>query len=302
MFHMRDARGNADSEDTSGAAAWNVGSALLEARGPDELERDWYSWMRKYSRRDFTYPRDRLPGISGLAKRVAKDVPHPYRAGHWYSPTVFWRSLFWTIYHPPSDFNDFVESLTLPARYVAPSWSWASRMHMAVWTRFPLSEESPSRLYKCNIKNCDVELAGVDDTGAVKSGKITVIGRLKPVPAPPSSGEYIAKNSRKKHQWTWLVPLKDEQTALYTLDFLPDLENTNNAASPENKLQMLLLGINESRYRSDPEENTGYNLWGLLLYPHGDEFLRVGIFALGKFHNENEEFFNDVEDKIITII
>src|SRR6266536_5651673 len=147
-----------------GAAGWNAGQTLREERDADSLEEEWYSWMRKFSERTPSKRTDRLPAVSGVAKRVASVLDAPYRAGHWYSKDNFWRNICWSVKYPPSEFETLIEDLTKPERYIAPSWSWASRTQVVHWTVFP----SQVRQYKSKIIDCQVELAGLDSTGAVE--------------------------------------------------------------------------------------------------------------------------------------
>ena len=91
MFHLQDSRGDVVSEDMTTALKPNVCHDLVTWRC--DVERLWYIWVWQYSLTKLTYASDRLPAISGLARRAAQDVAAPYRAGHWQTPR-FCLSLF----------------------------------------------------------------------------------------------------------------------------------------------------------------------------------------------------------------
>lgn len=248
MIHLRGAGVHSEDGSNSGSLHLisNLGSRTDDTKTDDtELESDWYSWMRKYSQRTLTYPQDRLPAVSGLAKWFTKTFrrEHPYYAGHWHSKVNFWRSLFWTAESPHTSFSELITSLTAPEGFTAPSWSWASRMSIVHWenihfftphsleygkysysatTSLDDREDEETHLHHCSILSCDIVPVGVDPTGAVKQGKLVVQGRLKPIPSLPTSGEYLAAMNSKAHKWTWRLPSSTEMQQIFcTLDWIP---------------------------------------------------------------------------------
>ncbi|KAF2269633.1 HET-domain-containing protein, partial [Lojkania enalia] len=73
---------------------------------------EWYRKMEEYSRRNITYPKDRLPALIGLAERRGEFIPSSYAAGLWEADILY--GLQW---HPVNK----VEKRILPE--MAPSWS-----------------------------------------------------------------------------------------------------------------------------------------------------------------------------------
>jgi hypothetical protein len=79
------------------------------------LERFWIQVALDYSRRVITYDRDRLPALSGLARRFRDVTGDMYLAGLW--KETLCSGLMW---HAVRE----LESRQMT--YVAPSWSWLS--------------------------------------------------------------------------------------------------------------------------------------------------------------------------------
>ncbi|KAK3366688.1 heterokaryon incompatibility protein-domain-containing protein [Lasiosphaeria ovina] len=79
-----------------------------------EVHRLWYQVLERYTRRQITYVKDRLPALSGIAKVVQAISRSEYVAGLW-SKTLI-RDLAWSAVY---------EEYAL-AEYVAPTFSWAS--------------------------------------------------------------------------------------------------------------------------------------------------------------------------------
>lgn len=83
----------------------------------------WHELVWNYARRDLTLEKDKLPAISGLAKRLSirSAREEKYIAGLWWSHLLC--DLLWYNHLAfPADPN----LSTRPASYRAPSWSWAS--------------------------------------------------------------------------------------------------------------------------------------------------------------------------------
>jgi len=76
----------------------------------------WYRTVVEFTSRNLTYEQDRLPAISGIAKRFGTAVNDNYHAGLWRKDMVF--GLLWYV------IREEVECTSNLAR--APSWSWAS--------------------------------------------------------------------------------------------------------------------------------------------------------------------------------
>ena len=77
----------------------------------------WLTAMEDYTRRAVTLPSDKLVACGGLAEEFARIFRSDYLAGLW--RTTLLCDLLWRI-------SSYQGSLTRPAAYRAPSWSWAS--------------------------------------------------------------------------------------------------------------------------------------------------------------------------------
>ena len=109
---------------------------------PEEVLRSelWSYVMEDYSRRDITFPEDRLPALAGVASALQKIWKDDYLAGMWNKLLI--RHLGWHSAPAPSvkatPDTDFL-NLHLPAKdqYRSPSWTWTSyKGHVSV---FPFS-------------------------------------------------------------------------------------------------------------------------------------------------------------------
>ncbi|KAF2834754.1 HET-domain-containing protein, partial [Patellaria atrata CBS 101060] len=77
-------------------------------------EMTWEILVEAYSKRQITYPNDRFPAFSGIAKQYEREINDQYIAGLWRN--TIWRNLLWTAIEPGRRI----------AKWIAPSWSWAS--------------------------------------------------------------------------------------------------------------------------------------------------------------------------------
>ncbi|KAH8600172.1 heterokaryon incompatibility protein-domain-containing protein, partial [Bisporella sp. PMI_857] len=82
----------------------------------DRLHAWCHKFVEKYSRARITFPTDRIPAISALARLFADDLCSPYLAGLWLEG--LWYTLSW--------FRPDHEGGERPKDYIAPSWSWCS--------------------------------------------------------------------------------------------------------------------------------------------------------------------------------
>lgn len=95
-------------------------------------KRDWYELVEDYTLRSITAATDKLPALSGLAKRH-QEKGTQYLAGVWCSQlpgALLWQST------GPSPRR--LSKTSRDGRYIAPSWSWASiqgRVSYVSWPR-----------------------------------------------------------------------------------------------------------------------------------------------------------------------
>jgi hypothetical protein len=95
-------------------------SFLLSIRARKRAGERLYIWcsliISRYSDAKITFPIDRLPAVSALAKHFADELCSPYLAGLWLEG--LWYTLSW--------YRTERESTERPKNYIAPSWSWAA--------------------------------------------------------------------------------------------------------------------------------------------------------------------------------
>jgi hypothetical protein len=206
----------------------------------EHIKQEWHAFVNGYSALDLTYAKDRLPALAGLAnltrkRREAVQVP----TGRYLASDMAWsvgKSL--SRYHmepwkeeprpdmsifshqPPSCDDDHMighkvqfqrgrgyGSQSLPARlrprpetYIAPSWSWASVFQVINFAPFEYTKTL------CKILQAEVELAGSNPYGQVKSGTLVIQAHLL-----ESSLVFKGQwdNGNKKH-WLKDIPCRSD--------------------------------------------------------------------------------------------
>jgi hypothetical protein len=137
---------------------------ILSRASKADLRLNWHNIVQEYSRLRLTLVRDRLPAISGAAKRFAAAMGCEYLAGLWRDNLV--RDMMWKRTGP------LERSIRLDA---APTWSWAS-VSAEVGYHAAVSTEELAVVVNAN---CDA--LGPDLFGELAGGKIIISGLLAPV-------------------------------------------------------------------------------------------------------------------------
>lgn len=124
----------------------------------------WKAIVETYSECRLTYPSDKLVAISGLAVLFQELTEDIYLAGLWKSRLL--DCLVWEV-------RWYVERISKPATYRAPSWSWAS-IDGPIFV--PPTLEELSYVYLSSV--LDAEVITMDNTpqGEVLSGFIVLRG------------------------------------------------------------------------------------------------------------------------------
>lgn len=149
--------------------------AVCELRAGLTIYQQWYHIVRQYVLRDLTHGSDKLPALSGLAKFVQSRVQDKYLAGLWEKDLA--AGLLWAPFH--------VQDLAKPARYRAPSWSWAS-VDGPIFYDTVLREQGFLPLdmmqqFKLEVIEASIVGTQFNPFGEVSSGFIRVKGLLKSV-------------------------------------------------------------------------------------------------------------------------
>lgn len=131
----------------------------------------WWHLVEIYSNRQLTNGSDKLPALSGIASRLQQCIDDEYLAGLWRKSLphdLGWRTRPWQLQCAP-------QMSQHAARYVAPSWSWASCDH-SVEVGFRPGSNAPPQI---QIHKAYTILTGIDPFGEVSYGELEVSGRLK---------------------------------------------------------------------------------------------------------------------------
>lgn len=194
----------------SSGSRYQLGKQILECADPDRelaAKERWYAIVEEYSSCYLTEGRDKLPAISGIARILGNYIPGPYLAGLWQSDLIF--GLIWTC----KDLGTQNTRASLrPARFPAPSWSWAPSEKQVEWQwrhqyserhldiKRPCTTESARSLEHdedefrwipgLDIDETDISPLDISNPyGEVKQATLTVSGKLRPIPVSASTGQ-----------------------------------------------------------------------------------------------------------------
>jgi hypothetical protein len=161
-----------ETESDNGSRYRTTGDSVTNlCRQPqgDNPYLSWYSMICfDYSGRKLTYESDKLPALSGLASLVANRDHSKYCAGIWWEGVAYglcWRAVNW----PGA-------SLSKPAKYLAPSWSWASVIGRIDFPGFTggahVEYTPPTALRSVNFTDFFLRPKGENPYGEIESGWI----------------------------------------------------------------------------------------------------------------------------------
>ncbi|CRK14558.1 hypothetical protein BN1723_010390 [Verticillium longisporum] len=153
-------------------AALHVGKTsakLNDRKRKEKLLSRWAEMVGEYTKRELTFPKDRLPALSGIAAEMADALGMKYCAGLWKETLplgLLWERQATTGVSP---------YMTKPR--LAPSWSWAT---LDCPVRFLLSLYGPYMKWEMPELFAEVEEAhcvpvGKDDRGEVRFGESYII-------------------------------------------------------------------------------------------------------------------------------
>jgi len=122
---------------------------------------DWLLFVLQYSARKHSEPEDRLVALSGVVQMLASRKQSHYLAGLWRNNLI--EELGW--YRRRRGYR------ARPAKYRAPSWSWASIDGQV----YHHGTDGADFIPVCDVVGCDVRPTNADAPfGAVKSGWLLV--------------------------------------------------------------------------------------------------------------------------------
>lgn len=127
---------------------------------------NWNKIVERYTACDLTFGSDKLPAISGLARRAARQLnsgPNHYLAGLWQTNLV--NDLLWRV---------DVETNEYMVAYRAPSWSWAS-INGSILTLSDRAERDLILNVRVKIVSIEMDHGG-DPFGQLKGGRLRIQG------------------------------------------------------------------------------------------------------------------------------
>jgi hypothetical protein len=233
---------------------------------------------------------DKLPALSGIAKKLQQKGAGTYLAGVW-AESLAGSDLLWT-----------VSAATRPKVWRAPSWSWVACEGGDV--KFPSRKTLFSRGYEIEINDFSSVPAGADPTGEVAAGSITVTGLVT---------ECLLGRVVKEHYHKWHERLvyKGQMICRVICDSGEDADN-----GPEGSTVYTLLMKKELR---DPNSNDPTPFHALVLRGSqgfggksrvDDAFERIGIIQFARFWDPIrstrmtgwEKWFEGADTKTVTIV
>ncbi|KAH9213697.1 heterokaryon incompatibility protein-domain-containing protein [Leptodontidium sp. 2 PMI_412] len=102
-----------------------------------DMHRNWWTWMESYSRREFSFPSDRLPAMAGLVhhyQAASRDEP---MLGLW--ERSFTQDLLWMRQGPLSKTSAITHVSNIP------SWSWLACPAILKFDNWGLSEDKSEK-------------------------------------------------------------------------------------------------------------------------------------------------------------
>jgi Heterokaryon incompatibility protein (HET) len=135
----------------------------LLSRFPNDPIKAWGVTVEDYTNRSLNYDEDIFPALSGLARSMAVEIKSQYVAGLWISSSPLF--LLWKLRGPLEAF---------PAKYVAPTFSWASTRRQAI---FPSIAFDRTHIEILSVECCP---DSSDSFGRIKGASLEVQGQLIP--------------------------------------------------------------------------------------------------------------------------
>ena len=236
-----------------------LGSGLLRRMAKTEyLQQWWAEVVHLFTSADLTFARDKLPALSGIARRIHGQKGGRYLAGLWRDERIE-AQLCWRVFDPR----------TRPAEWRAPSWSWASVDGPIVYmpTQPGICDDTYARVVDASV----TPLAG-DAFGQLSAGmlriecEVVIMGRVVGV------DKVAVQGTEEEFQW----PI-----SLDTLD-------ADRLSQGVEVYLLPLVGGEEGRGRRKHGETEWYRpklAQGIVLCRTGSsagEFCRIGAFKCGQ--------------------
>ncbi|KAF4336919.1 hypothetical protein FBEOM_9218 [Fusarium beomiforme] len=261
----------------------------LEDKSMDEVIQLWHHFIQSYSRTDFSFDRDKLPALSGIAKRVQNRFPQGYIAGIWESAIP--QGLLWTVWgreeidaEPSGDIN-------------LPSWCWAAAAQ-SIRFLFIMSFEA-YRYITLQVKSWSVKTNGAQTSGQILQAKLNVFGPVKSFNLYDLNLAFVfgpeafdRKGKRIESEASKGIHRPEDRIAY--MDNVNFLECIN-----KNYICILVAKLLPTRYDQTEKRAIGA---GLILQPTGragaiTQYKRIGVLCLSL-----EEYWSNVQEEIVELV
>jgi hypothetical protein len=147
-----------------------------------QIYSEWYRIVSEYSERGLTYPKDKLPALSGVAQKLADYLGDQYLVGLWRGD--LYRGMMWA-----PMWNNEIKRAEICR---APSWSWSSVDGGVYWPFIARGEEHC--ISRITIIHAEVSDLGTGMMSQNTGGKIMLTGLL-------TRGSSLLPLYRNKGSW-----------------------------------------------------------------------------------------------------
>ncbi|RSL67985.1 hypothetical protein CEP54_002938 [Fusarium duplospermum] len=291
-------------------------------------------------RAHFTRETDLLPSVAGLAALFQKQLDDEYLVGLW--KNNLHRGLHWCLMetHKPS-YKALLKTLRSPVPYIAPSWSWASRLDHFLFDLYHSTLVADCRPEYTNLVATIIP-RGSTEFGEVSGGTLEMTSKvyvgssrieykkLYPAFSAPQDSvrldeqyfahiqtDCIAEDFFAQSEIPELIApisflligstIRRNSDANYFSSRLSDSSLTLGD-DPEESFSYASSGsgspIVEDWTAEEAEDPANRTAYGLLIHPTGnsDEYYRVGTFLSKPFRSGGLSFFNELEPKRVKLI
>jgi hypothetical protein len=241
-----------------------LGSGLIDEAVRQDFDHYWWNIVRLYSAANLTYSQDKLPALSGIARRIHEEKGGQYIAGMWRDEDTEGQ-LCWRAMAP-----------RMRPTWRAPSWSWTAIDGGVLYTNRRWSDSLQDSY--AHVLDVKMTLLGQDPFGEVRNGRMRI----------SSSGMVAARLSGEN-----TVKIESEDTNSTADDDYPiskDALNNDWENDSDNSVYLLpLLGgeTGGDTYADEDEETLIKEMavQGLVLRKEGPvagQFCRIGMFEFLK--------------------
>jgi len=255
-----------------------------------EMDALWRDTVTAYTRRNLTYPGDKLLALSAVASELARTrFNDDYLAGFWRHSLP--QQLAWKATRP---------RYHRPDVYAAPSWSWASVQDPVIWD---IGDDPHPPI---NIIDCQLQLTyAYAPFGSISGGSLTLQGQMRTASWFPDRGEVTMSTGRDMLTFTRdrdaLESTKDEGRTHFLGWVSPD---TLDADAPRDSLGAVAVHCLRIRNRSNKKGTRC-----VFLRPMNDsgvDYQRIAFFEIGDAEYRYDppvdvDFFKGIKMQIVQI-